>query len=180
MLGGPSSDRNMRSMKERRSIAVALLIALVCCRSSVAEPVAAISGMVVDKSDRRLELLANGSPVRSYRVALGRSPNGHKVQEGDDRTPEGIYTIDGRNANSAFHRSLHVSYPNQQDRTRAAELGVAPGGDIMIHGIRNGLGWVGRLHVAFDWTGGCIAVTNAEIEEIWYLVPNGTPIEIRP
>lgn len=170
----------MSSLNERRWVASALLIALAFCRSSAADSLAPISRIVVDKSDRRLELLANDVPVRTYRVALGHSPIGPKTREGDERTPEGTYTIDGRNRRSAFHRALHISYPNAQDLARAAELSVSPGGDIMIHGMRNGLGWIGHLHVAFDWTRGCIAVTNAEIEEIWNLVPDGIPIEIRP
>lgn len=136
--------------------------------------------VTVDKSERRLTLLRSGTPIASYRVALGGAPTGHKVQEGDERTPEGRYVIDWRNAGSAFHRSMHISYPNAKDRKTAAKLGVSPGGAIMIHGLKNGMGWVGRLHVLADWTNGCIAVTNLEIEDIWRAVPNGTPIEIRP
>jgi murein L,D-transpeptidase YafK len=96
------------------------------------------------------------------------------------RTPEGLYRIDGRNAHSQFHKSLHISYPNARDRERAQKLGVKPGGDIMIHGLPNGQGSVGKAHLQSDWTWGCIAVTDEEIEEIWRLVPDGTVIEIRP
>jgi murein L,D-transpeptidase YafK len=128
--------------------------------------------IVVNKARRELLLLSGSSILRSYRVAIGREPVGHKVQEGDGRTPEGFYTIDRRNPKSAFHLSLHISYPCDADRERARSLGVDPGGDIMIHG--------GRERQSRDQTQGCIAVTDAEIEEIWKLVPDGTPIEIRP
>jgi murein L,D-transpeptidase YafK len=136
--------------------------------------------VVVDKAERRLALMRDGEVLKSYRVALGGDPRGHKQREGDGRTPEGRYAIDGRNPASSFHRALHVSYPDGQDRARAAASGDRPGGDIMIHGIRNGLGWLGPLHRLVDWTDGCIAVTDAEIREIWRAVPTGTPVEIRP
>jgi murein L,D-transpeptidase YafK len=118
--------------------------------------------------------------LKIYKVALGSQPIGAKVQEGDGRTPEGKYFIDRRNPRSSYHRSLHISYPSLQDTEKAQRAGIRPGGDIMIHGIRNGLGWIGYLHRIFDWTQGCIAVTNSEIEEIWSLVADGTPIEINP
>jgi murein L,D-transpeptidase YafK len=110
---------------------------------------------------------------------LGGHPVGNKIQEGDERTPEGNYLIDWRNQKSIAHLSLHISYPNQADISQAKALGVSPGGNIMIHGILNGWGWLGRLHSYWDWTNGCIAVTNAEMREIWSLVPDGTPITIR-
>lgn len=139
-----------------------------------------IDGIIVEKSARRLHLMSAGKAVRTYRIALGRNPVGHKLQEGDKKTPEGIYVVDGRNVNSSYHRSLHISYPSEADIQQARRSGVSPGGNIMIHGIRNGLGWLGPLHRVVDWTQGCIAVTNKEIEEIWALVPNGTAIELRP
>jgi len=139
-----------------------------------------IDRIIVEKSFRRLHLMAAGEAVRTYRIALGRNPLGHKLQEGDKKTPEGGYVVDGRNAHSSYHRSLHISYPSQVDIQQARLSGVSPGGNIMIHGIRNGLGLLGSLHHFFDWTQGCIAVTNEEIEEIWALVPNGTIIELRP
>ena len=113
-------------------------------------------------------------------MALGRSPAGHKQEEGDQRTPEGLYVIDFHKADSDFHRALHISYPNADDIAQARRRGIPPGGDIMIHGLPNGMAWIGRAHLAQDWTAGCIAVTDAEIDEIWQLIPDGTPIEIRP
>ena len=113
-------------------------------------------------------------------MALGRSPVGDKLREGDGRVPEGRFRIDGRVENSAYHRALHISYPDSAHSARAAAAGVSAGGGIMVHGIRNGLGWIGPLHRWLDWTAGCIAVTDAEIEEPWRVVPDGTPIMIRP
>jgi murein L,D-transpeptidase YafK len=136
--------------------------------------------ILVEKSVRRLTLLRAGKQMRIYRVALGSHPFGPKERQGDGRTPEGMYVIDSRIMNSNFHRALHISYPNMADRARAKSLGVSPGGDIMIHGIKNGLAWLGPLHRISDWTQGCIAVTNAEIEEIWNMVKDGTPVEIVP
>ncbi|MHC1741879.1 MAG: murein L,D-transpeptidase family protein [Syntrophobacteraceae bacterium] len=136
--------------------------------------------VVVEKSARRLTLLQQGAPVRAYSIALGRSPLGHKEREGDGRTPEGLYRIDSVKLDSAYHRALHISYPDARDAEAARKKGCSPGGAIMIHGIRNGLGWVGRLHRLVDWTAGCIAVTDREIEELWRAVPVGTPIEIKP
>ena len=136
--------------------------------------------VVVLKSKRQLELYANGKLLKSYLVSLGRHPLGPKEREGDKRTPEGLYAIESHKQRSSFHRALKVSYPSAADRMAAEKRGVTPGGDIMIHGIRNGLGLIGRLQRRLDWTAGCIAVTNPEIEEIYRVVPDGTPIEILP
>jgi murein L,D-transpeptidase YafK len=125
-------------------------------------------------------LISGGTVLRSYRVALGSAPEGHKQQEGDGRTPEGRYTIERRNPRSAYHLSLRISYPSSADRMRAEEMGVDPGGDIMIHGLPNGVAAEDHGHPGRDWTRGCIAVTNAEMEEIWGLVDDGTVIEIHP
>lgn len=127
----------------------------------------------VDKSERRMQLLRGGKVLRTYRILLGDAPVGHKRQQGDEKTPEGDYRISGRNPNSRFHLSLRVSYPNDADRKQARKRGVDPGGDIMIHGGNSVL-------YPFDWTDGCIAVSNKEIEEIWSLVPTGIPIRINP
>lgn len=134
----------------------------------------------VFKSERRMDLKRDGTTIRSYRVALGFAPERHKEREGDGRTPEGSYTVDARNPQSAFHLSLRVSYPDRRDKAHAAALGVAPGGDIYIHGQPNG--WRRFLvgHPAKDWTTGCVAVTNAEIREVWSLVPTGARVVIHP
>jgi murein L,D-transpeptidase YafK len=171
----------------------ALLLVLVCCcviailifigahlnRRPLASNTIA-DQIVVEKAARRLTLIRAGAPLKVYCVALGRAPVGAKEQEGDQRTPEGSYVIDFHKKDSDFHRALHISYPSDQDVERAVARGVSPGGDIMIHGLPNGSGWVGALHRRTDWTAGCIAVTDSEIEEIWRAVPDGTPIEIRP
>ena len=136
--------------------------------------------VVVWKAKRQLELYSHNKLLKSYAVSLGRKPVGPKLQEGDKRTPEGLYAIESHNPRSSFHRALKVSYPSAADRLAAAKRGAAPGGDIMIHGMRNGLGLIGRLHRRLDWTAGCIAVTNPEIEEIYRAVPDGTLIDIHP
>jgi murein L,D-transpeptidase YafK len=130
--------------------------------------------VVVNKSRRELLLLRGNVILRQYRIALGRDPIGHKQCEGDGRTPEGRYTIDRRNPKSKYHLSLHISYPSADDVARAQAAAVEPGGDIMIHGLKDG-----ELRDG-DWTQGCIAVTNEEMEEIWGLVPDGTVIVIEP
>jgi murein L,D-transpeptidase YafK len=139
-----------------------------------------VEKVLVVKGKRILILMRDGEILKAYRIALGRQPVGHKIQSGDKRTPEGSYILDSRNPNSRFHRALHLSYPSESDISNARKLGVSPGGDIMIHGLSGSLSVLGKLHRSRDWTDGCIAVTNEEIEEIWCLVPDGTPIEIRP
>lgn len=135
--------------------------------------------VVIDKGSRTLKVFSAGQELASFNVALGREP-GKKECKGDNKTPEGAYTISGRNENSDYHRALRISYPSAVDATNAKAKDCRPGGDIMIHGLRNDLGWVGRLHSAVNWTRGCIAVTNEEIEEIWNLVPDGARVEIKP
>ena len=139
---------------------------------------AVIDKVFVDKSDRVLTLMSQGKAIRSYRIALGDSPVGHKQQEGDQRTPTGVYTLDYKNENSIAHRSVHISYPNTADKARAKSLGVSPGGNIMIHGQMNGFGHLAWLNQQRDWTDGCIAVTNDEMDAIMAAVEVGTVIEI--
>ena len=136
--------------------------------------------ILIEKKERRLTLLSRGEALKTYKIALGENPIGPKERQGDNKTPEGTYVIDSRNKDSGYHLSLRISYPNEKDKKRARELGVSPGGDIMIHGIKNGFSWVGDSHTEVDWTKGCIAVTDEEIEEIDKLAPNGTIVEIRP
>lgn len=139
-----------------------------------------IDKVLIEKHKRRLTLLSKGMAIKTYAVALGKNPIGAKEKQGDGKTPEGLYFIDSKNKLSRFHRSLGLSYPNKKDKKRAQTLGVAPGGDIMIHGLKNGIPDIGDFHATMDWTDGCIAVTNEEIEEIAQIVPEGTPVEIRP
>ena len=136
--------------------------------------------ILILKKDHVMELIAGGKVIRTYKVALGRGGLAPKEHQGDGRTPEGHYIIDAKYAASQYHKALHVSYPNAEDRQRAAKLGVSPGGSIMIHGLPNGKGWIGAAHRLYDWTLGCIAVTDEEIDEVFKLVPVGTPVEIRP
>lgn len=125
-------------------------------------------------------LMSGGQVLRRYKVALGRSPVGPKTRLGDHKTPEGEYVIDAKKNPSRFHLALHISYPNEADRERAQRENVNPGSDVEIHGIENGLGWIGSLHRQVDWTDGCVAVTDSEIEEISTAVAVGTPVEIQP
>jgi murein L,D-transpeptidase YafK len=136
--------------------------------------------VVVRKGERRLELWRGRELLRSYRISLGLNPNGHKQQEGDFRTPEGRYRLNARNPRSDFFLSLAVSYPDKADVARAREAGVAPGGAIMIHGLPNQPKWSPDHYAKNDWTDGCIALSNADMMEVWMLVPTGTPIDIRP
>jgi murein L,D-transpeptidase YafK len=168
-----------------RSFTLAIA-ALACLGSapSLARPpspdTALADRIEVFKAERRLVLLRDGQALKTYRVALGADPVGPKRQEGDHRTPEGRYTIDFHKPDSTFHLALHISYPNEEDRRRAARRGISPGGSIMIHGLPNGLAGFGRVHASRDWTDGCIAVTDGEIDEIARAVPDGTVIVIYP
>ena len=143
------------------------------------DPAPRANRILVLKSAHTMELLNHGEVLKTYKVALG-NPHGNKIQAGDKKTPEGVYLVDAKNPQSLFHRALHLSYPNAADRARARKLGVSPGGDIEIHGLPKQYAWLGATHRQVDWTTGCIAVTNSEIDEIWTLVPVGTPVEIRP
>jgi len=136
--------------------------------------------MVLDKSDRQLTLYFRGQLVKQYGVALGKNPVGDKLTRGDGRTPEGLFFIEGRNPQSKYHLALRISYPDAAHRERAARRGVSAGGDIMIHGLPKPFAMIGALHRQQDWTHGCVAVTNDEIEEIWRAVPNGARILIIP
>lgn len=136
--------------------------------------------VLVEKAKRKMYLISEGKQYREYEISLGDSPVGHKQQEGDEKTPEGKYIIDYRNPESSYHLSLHITYPRKEDKENAKKLGVNPGGDIFIHGLPNGMGFMPSAFKGRDWADGCIAVNNEEIKEIWKLVKNGTPIEILP
>ncbi len=160
-----------------RPLLLFVLLSTVASAEPKFEP--KVDRVVVLKTKHELLLLSGDHVVKSYRVALGRGGLGPKRRQGDGRTPEGLYRIDHRNPASKYHLALHISYPQTTDIQRAQRLGVSPGGDIMIHGLGREFSWVGSRHLLSDWTEGCIAVTNSEIEEIWELVPDGTPVEVR-
>ena len=156
-----------------------LLLVLALALSALASPQPTVDHILVLKKEHRLLLLSGDQIVKAYAVALGSGGLAPKQRQGDDRTPEGFYRIDYRNPASRFHLALHISYPDQTDRERARKRGVSPGGDIMIHGLGSEFKSLGTKHYSYDWTAGCIAVTDSEIEEIWQLVPDRTPVEIR-
>lgn len=150
-------------------------------RSRLAVQAAAkVDRIVIEKKKRTLELMAGAKILKTYKVALGGQPVGAKDRQGDHKTPEGIYSVDAKNPNSQFYKALHISYPNQVDRANARKLGVRPGGDVEIHGLGAKWGWIGAKHLLTDWTDGCIAVTNEEIDEIYLQIQVGTPVDIRP
>lgn len=136
--------------------------------------------VVINKSKRELILFLDNKEIKRYKVALGSNPIGAKFESGDGKTPEGEYSISFKNEHSKYHLSLKISYPSMKDKELALKSNVDSGGDIMIHGLPNWLWFVGSTHVLYDWTAGCIAVTNNEIEEIWKLVPIGTSVFINP
>ena len=152
---------------------------LVLALSALASPQPTVDRILVLKKEHRLLLLSGDQIVKAYSVALGSGGLAPKQRRGDDKTPEGFYRIDYRNPASRFHLALHISYPDETDRERARKRGVSPGGDIMIHGLGSEFKSLGTKHYSYDWTAGCIAVTDSEIEEIWQLVPDRTPVEIR-
>jgi murein L,D-transpeptidase YafK len=138
--------------------------------------------LVVLKGERRMVLMRGDRVMKVFRVALGRYPKGHKTREGDARTPEGTYKVDYRldSDKSKFYRALHISYPNRADRERANRLGIDPGGQIMIHGLPTRWSAKDVGHPRLDWTQGCIALTNREMDQVWKMVDDGTTIEIHP
>jgi murein L,D-transpeptidase YafK len=157
-----------------------LLLCGPCFAQSTAPAKSHADRVVVLKKARTLQLLSQGKVIKSYRVALGGSPVGPKTRQGDHKTPEGVYVLDFRNAHSQFYKSIHISYPNEHDRGEARKIGVSPGGDVFVHGLPNGYRAVGAAHRLKDWTDGCVALTDEEIDEIWGSVSDGTPIEIKP
>lgn len=146
----------------------------------LAENVPKADKVLVKKAERKLFLMINNSVIKSYDIGLGKNPVGHKQREGDSKTPEGNYILDYRNPESSYHLSIHISYPDQNDLKRADSSGYSAGGDIMIHGKPNFFGWIPFVYDKTDWTDGCIAVGNIDIEEIWKAVADSTNIEIQP
>lgn len=156
-----------------KNILLALALALF-----VLPTFAGVDLIKVDKSDRKMYLLSAGEIVKEYDIALGANPEGHKQQECDEKTPEGDYTLDYKKENSSFYRAMHISYPNKTDVSNAGKMGVSPGGFIMVHGQRNWLSWLAPISQRFNWTNGCIALTNSEMDEFMELVNVGTKIKI--
>jgi murein L,D-transpeptidase YafK len=156
-----------------------------CLLMGAAEPARAsdfpiADRVLVEKGKRELHLLKNGVPFRTFKIALGPAPVGDKVQEGDQRTPEGVYLLDARNPDSDYFLSIHISYPNAADRAAARKKGVDPGGAIMIHGQPNLPTFSQAYYAREDWTNGCIAVSNSDMIDIWLMTPDRVPIEIVP
>jgi murein L,D-transpeptidase YafK len=156
------------------------LLALLLFQVASADDIPKADKVLVDKSEKRLYLIKDGERFMSLPVTFGGEPKGHKVQQGDQRTPEGNYTLEWKNPNSKFYKSIRVSYPNADDRAKAEQLGVDPGGDIMVHGQANGWQWASPLLQFFSWTDGCVALSNKNMDKVWESVDPGTPIEIRP
>jgi murein L,D-transpeptidase YafK len=166
-------------MRSRRAILLAALSTLAIGCSAKLDATKKVDKIVVVKSAHTMTLYSANSPLKVYKVALGRGAGDAKEHRGDHETPEGNYLIDAKNAHSRFHLALHVSYPNAEDKARAKSLGQPAGGDIMIHAVEPKFAWLGGLQHDVDWTDGCIAVTDKEMDESWKVVPVGTPIEIR-
>ena len=157
------------------------LFALTLCFAVGSASAAEKADLVrVTKSESRLYLLRGGKAFASFHVAFGASPDGHKQKQGDERTPEGRYVLDAKNAHSAFYRSIHISYPNSHDRESAKVRADDPGGAVMVHGQKNGFGWASVVTQRFNWTDGCIALSNSDMDQVWNAVDVGTPIEIDP
>jgi murein L,D-transpeptidase YafK len=170
-----------RSIQERASLIHALLAALVVLAFAV--PVASepsVDLVRISKSEHKLQVISGGRVIHQFQIALGRNPKGPKTREGDGKTPEGRYTLDYKKTDSAFYKAIHVSYPNANDIAKAHAHNVAPGGQIMIHGQKNGFGLLSFITQHFDWTKGCIAVTNSDMDILWPLVKVGTAVEILP
>jgi murein L,D-transpeptidase YafK len=165
-------------------LSLAVLVAFpTFSKAYAASPLAAearADSVVILKKERKLILYSQGQVLKTYSISLGAEPVGAKTREGDHKTPEGHYTLDRRNPKSQYYRSIHISYPKPDQLENARRQGASPGGDVFIHGLPNGFGWLGSTQRRYDWTDGCIAVTNAEMDEIWRAVPDGTPIEIKP
>lgn len=168
------------SLLSRRSAIPRLLAVFASCLTVYAQPQVLADRIVIIKHTRTMMLMSGDKVLKTYRVSLGVAPVGPKERAGDHKTPEGDYIVDSKNAHSQFYRALHLSYPNKTDRARARKLGVSPGGDVEIHGLGTKYGWIGASQRLYDWTDGCIAVTNQEIDEVFSMVRVGTRVEIKP
>jgi murein L,D-transpeptidase YafK len=170
------------NITQRRATALFLMAVLCGCQTTTSQlqTTAVADSIIVSKSEHTLSLMSGKTVLKIYHVALGRGSTGAKQIAGDNRTPEGKYVIDEKKTTTKFHKALHVSYPNADDRARAMKLGKSPGGDIEIHGLPTTFAWLGGTQHAIDWTAGCIALSNDEIDEVWKMVSVGTPVEIDP
>ncbi|MFC4310086.1 murein L,D-transpeptidase family protein [Steroidobacter flavus] len=166
--------------RTRHAVAGGLVLAVLLCTSTHLAAAEKADRVVVRKAESRLYLERDGKTFASFKAAFGARPKGHKQQEGDERTPEGRYVLDSKNANSAYYKAIHISYPNSQDLASAQARRIPPGGLIMVHGQKNGFGWLAPLAQRFNWTDGCVAVSNKDMDVIWQAVDIGTPIEILP
>jgi murein L,D-transpeptidase YafK len=167
----------------RRRVAAIFLAATICASQKAtfsAQSTAVADSIVISKSAHTLSLMSGKTVLKTYHVALGRGSAGAKQVAGDNRTPEGKYVIDEKKTSTKFHKALHLSYPNADDRAKASKLGKPPGGDIEIHGLPTTFAWVGTTQHVLDWTAGCIALSNDEIDEVWKMTSVGTPVEIDP
>jgi murein L,D-transpeptidase YafK len=180
-----SADKTFRAIWVLGFVLAGALVCAAAWGGSAAAPgadakSAKVDRIVIEKAARTMTLMSEGKAIKTYKVALGGQPKGANDREGDHKTPEGIYSVAAKIAHSKFHLGLPISYPNAADRERARKLGGRPGGAVEIHGLGEKYGWVGAAHRATDWTDGCIAVTNEEIDEIYPMVEVGTVVEIRP
>lgn len=157
-----------------------IILLLLLTTASPGQSAKMADSVLVIKSEKRLYLISNGERFASFQVTFGADPVGHKQERGDERTPEGHYTLDYKNVNSRFYKSIHINYPREKDRSNARKAGVDPGDNIMIHGQKNGMEWATFVVQFFPWTDGCVALSNSNMDKVWAAVNIGTPIEIRP
>lgn len=173
----------MQTSRRHQLLTILLYLILFACNNTLAkEKHTALEGnrIIIEKSKRLMHVYHNDESIVTFRIALGKSPTGQKMCAGDKRTPEGIYTIIEHKKVSQYYRALKISYPSETDKQRAKKQGCNPGGDIMIHGLENGFSWVGRTHRTIDWTNGCIAITNKEMDILYNMVKDGSTVEIKP
>jgi murein L,D-transpeptidase YafK len=170
-------------VKLLKIIVFSLILFLIVCMANMdftkaVEEGSKIDKILVVKHERKLYLLHKENIIKSYRISLGRRAKGKKEFEGDGKTPEGVYYIDSKNPNSNYYKNLGISYPNEADKKNVEKAGRKAGGLIKIHGMKNGLSYIGKFHRFYDWTEGCIALTDKEMDEIYEVVEVGTEIEI--
>ncbi|WNV06637.1 L,D-transpeptidase family protein [Candidatus Methylospira mobilis] len=164
----------------RTKLSLISAILLCCLAGRLFAGELPIESVRVLKSEHKLQLLSANEVTREFHAVFGSNPLGHKTQEGDGKTPEGVYLLDYKKSDSAFHKAIHISYPGERDIASAQARDMEPGGLIMIHGQKNGLGWLSFISRYLNWTNGCIALSNADMDQVWDLVKEGTKIELLP